>query len=139
MDDRLTGGESAVSLLDRPISAGVATGAVHAVIAASLWTGFGFEGFGRLLETEPAFLAYILSGMVLLGAIPGVCYATWRSVAPALLIGGSLCLSAAGTWAIVRDGLTPVDPTPFGWYVLLWVGIAVVATAAGLVEHWVRQ
>lgn len=117
--------------LDRGIFIGIIAGALHGSIALGLWNFFEFESFPRMLSTEPLFMGYLLLGMFALGFVPGLLYAKWGSISPALLIGGLLFLSASGTWTIVRNNLTPVDPTPFGWYVLFWVGIIVLITVVG--------
>lgn len=110
---------------------GALAGVTHGIVALALWEFFGFERPERTLSTEPLFVVYTLLGMFALGFVPGLLYATWRSVSPGLVIGGLLCLSSYGTWTTVRSGATPVDPTPFGWYALLWVGIAIPAAGAG--------
>ena len=117
---------------------GTATGLLHLAVALGLWTAFGFERVSGMLRTEPLFLGYTLLGMFALGFVPGLVYARWRAVSPGLLVGGALLLSAAGTWTTVRDGLTPVDPTPFGWYVLLWVGIVGLSLVVGWIESRIR-
>jgi ribonuclease BN (tRNA processing enzyme) len=110
---------------------GALAGVTHGIVALALWEFFGFERPERTLSTEPLFVVYTLLGMFALGFVPGLLYETWRSVSPGLVIGGLLCLSSYGTWTTVRSGATPVDPTPFGWYALLWVGIAIPAAGAG--------
>lgn len=117
--------------LGRPLLIGTIAGALHGGIGLGLWNFFEFESFPRMLSTEPLFMGYTLLGMFALGFVPGLLYARWRAISPGLLEGGLLTLSAYGTWTVVRDGLTPVDPTPFGWYVLLWVGIIVLISVVG--------
>ncbi|RDZ56230.1 hypothetical protein C5B91_18960 [Haloferax sp. Atlit-10N] len=72
--------------------------------------------------------------MFALGFIPGVLYIKWNAVSPSVLIGGLLCLSSYGTWQAIGDGATPVDPTPFGWYMLLWVAVVALASVLAWVE-----
>jgi hypothetical protein len=117
--------------LSRALLIGSIAGAVHGSVALGLWNFFKFDSFPRMLSAEPLFLGYTLLGMFALGFVPGLLYAKWRTISPGVLIGGLLSLSAYGTWTIVSDGLTPVDPTPFGWYVLFWVGIVVLITIVG--------
>ena len=107
-------------------------------LAVGLWTAFAFEPILRMRSTEPLFLGYTLLGMFALGFVPGLLYVRWRVITPGLLVGGALVLSAAGTWTIVSQGLTPVDPTPFGWYVLLWVGIVGLSVVVGWIEGRIR-
>jgi hypothetical protein len=119
---------------NRALLVGIVAGMFHGIIALSLWNWFGFESFRGMLSAEPLFLLYTLTGMFALGFIPGLLYAKWESISPGLLIGGLLCLSAYGTWAAIGDGSTPVDPTPFGWYILLWAGVAILISGVGWAE-----
>ena len=117
--------------LDNGLFFGIIAGILHGSIALVLWYIFEFESFPKMLSTEPLFMGYVLLGMFALGFVPGLLYAKWGSISPALLIGGLLLLSSYGTWTIVGDNLTPVDPTPFGWYVLFWVGSIALITVVG--------
>ncbi|MFQ3293548.1 MAG: hypothetical protein ACI9EZ_000944 [Halobacteriales archaeon] len=119
---------------NRALFVGTVAGIFHGIIALYLWNWFGFESFRGMFSAEPLFLLYTLSGMFALGFIPGLLYAKWESISPGLLIGGLLSLSTYGTWATIDDGSTPVDPTPFGWYILLWVGVAILISGAGWAE-----
>lgn len=126
--------EQASSSPDRALLVGAVAGVVHGVVALYLWTLFGFESFRGMLSAEPLFLLYTVTGLFALGFVPGLLYAKWGSVSPGLLTGGLLCLSAYGTWTTVGDGATPVGPTPFGWYTLLWAGVAVLVSGVGWAE-----
>lgn len=42
-------------------------------------------------------------------------------------------------WTAIGDGATPVGPTPFGWYTLLWVGVVVLVSGVGWAEMRVGQ
>ena len=127
------------STLPNGFRLGTVAGLFHGSLGLGLWTFFEFESPGRMLWTEPLFLGYTLLGLFALGFVPGLLYARWGAISPGLLVGGSLSLSAYGTWTTVRDGLTPVDPTPFGWYVLFWAGIVVFVTVVGWGEVRIFQ
>lgn len=106
-------------------------GALHAAAAATLWTQFGFENLLVAFGTEPTYATYAMLGMVLAGAVPAA-LARWRTTAaPVLLVGVVFVLAAVGTWTTARRGLTPVGPTPFGWYVLLWPAVVGLAGLVG--------
>lgn len=112
---------------------------LHPVAAGLLWTWFGFD---TNVAGEELFFAYVVVGAFLLGALPAVAFATRRLRAPAVVVVAAFTLSAYGTWSIVAAGVTPVDPTPFGWYLLGWPLVAIVALLVGGVEYglqWVRS
>mgnify|MGYP007038797365 CR=1 FL=1 len=122
----------------RTLAAGVG-GVVHAAVAGLLWTQFGFENLLTLLGSETLYATYALGGMVLTGVIP-VALSQWRGTAtPLLFVAGAFVLAALGTWTTVRQGLTPVGPTPFGWYVLLWPAVVAVAGTVGEIELRARR
>jgi hypothetical protein len=121
------------------LAVGGSAGLVHAGIAALLWTYFGFENLPAAFATEPLYVSYVSVGMVLLGSIPGVLSVRLHTVSPLLLVGGLLTLSTVLTWQTHRTGVTPVDPTPFGWYVLLWIGIVAVSGLVGGIETALRH
>jgi hypothetical protein len=122
-----------------PLTVGGGAGLVHAGIAALLWTYFGFENLLAAFATEPLYVSYVILGMVLLGSIPGVLYVRLHTVAPLLLVGSLLTLSTVLTWHTHRTGATPVDPTPFGWYIILWIGIVAVSGLIGGIETALRH
>lgn len=118
----------------RGLFIGTTTGIFHGAIALYLWHFFGFESLQGMLSNEPLYLLYTLTGMFALGFIPGLLYAEWEALSPGLLTGGLLCLLSYLTWTAIGEGATPVGPTPFGWYTLLWVGIVVLVSVAGWAE-----
>lgn len=121
------------------VQAAAVGSALHAVAAATLWTRFGFENLLAAFGTEPVYATYATLGMVLAGAVPAA-LARWRGTAtPVLLVAVAFALAAAGTWTTVRRGLTPVGPTPFGWYVLLWPVVVSLAGLVGELEWRTRQ
>lgn len=113
---------------------GIASGIIHGAVAIALWSFFGFENLLELPTVEPLYFTYIVVGMFALGFIPGLLYTKWNAVSPSILIGGLLCLSSYGTWQAIGAGATPVDPTPFGWYTLLWVAVVAVASVLAWME-----
>ncbi|ELZ79614.1 hypothetical protein C455_08517 [Haloferax larsenii JCM 13917] len=75
--------------------------------------------------------------MFVVGFVPAFLYARYRTFSPIVATGGLLGVTAFATWQTVQSGSTPVDPTPFGWYMLLWIGVLVLDAALGGVEFWV--
>lgn len=118
---------------------GAIIGLLHTIVAVLLWNTFGFENLLAAFATEPLYSTYVVIGMFVLGFIPGVLYADRKSVSPICLVVALLVLSGFGTWQTVQSGATPVSPTPFGWYTLLWVGIIAVAVLVGGLELRIRQ
>jgi hypothetical protein len=96
---------------------------------------FRFEAIDSLLVAEIPFAVYLLSGMLTTGAVPAVLWVRWRSFTPAVIVFGLFGLSALRTWQTVRAGLTPVGPTHFGWYTLLWPVVVLVAVTAGPIDR----
>lgn len=112
----------------------LAVGGLHALMAAGLFELFGFT-YPRIASV----LAYQVVGMVLLGAVPAVLLLQARLVTPALTVGALGAWGVYRTWRTQQLGLTPVDPTPFGWYLLLWAAILALALFVGGVEYGVRR
>ncbi|MEZ3116112.1 hypothetical protein RYH80_09320 [Halobaculum sp. MBLA0147] len=121
------------------VQAAAVGGALHAAAAAILWTRFGFENLLVAFGTEPIYATYATLGMVLAGAVPAA-LARWRTTAtPVLLVGLAFVLAAVGTWTTARRGLTPVGPTPFGWYVLAWPAVVSLAGLVGEIAWRTRR
>lgn len=123
----------------RAVIGGSITGLVHSVVSLLLWNYFRFEDLTAAFSTEPFYVAYVLTGMVALGFIPGVFYSGRNIILPAILTVVLLVVSGFRTWQIVSSGATPVDPTPYGWYILLWIGVVAAASLAGGLELKLRQ
>ncbi|EMA63778.1 hypothetical protein [Halorubrum kocurii] len=78
----------------------------------------------------------------MLGAVPVAILAETRLVAPSIVVGVAFAASAYGTWSVTvapAATLTPVDPTPFGWYLIGWVAVLGVALIVGGAEYAIRQ
>ncbi|EJN58270.1 hypothetical protein [Halogranum rubrum] len=117
--------------LTTSLLAGVATLALTAL----LWTWFDFS---TRAGNELVF-AYVGVGAFCLGVLPTALFTTKRLVSPVVVVSTLYLLSAYGTWSLVDSGLTPVDPTPFGWFLLGWPVVAVVALLVGGVELGLRR
>ncbi|SDN00052.1 hypothetical protein SAMN04487949_3121 [Halogranum gelatinilyticum] len=107
---------------------------LHAALAALCWTWFDFSTL--LTNTE---LAYLAVGSLVLGALPAVLLTSKRLRTPSVVVATLFALSAYGTWSVVSAGLTPVDPTPFGWYLLGWPAVAAAALLVGGGEYGFRR
>lgn len=114
---------------------GSVVGLVHAGVAVFLWHHFGYDNLRELLAIKPLNGMYILSGMFLLGFVPAAFYLGKRLVSPALVVAGVLALTIVGSWLAGPVRAPTGAPTPFGLYVLAWLGIVVVAGLAGVVER----
>ncbi len=133
-------GASAGSLRSRrALLAGSVGGLGHAGLAMVLWASFGHDDLGELLAVKPHLGLYILLGMVLLGFVPAVFYVGRRAVSPAVVVGAMLLLTVVGSWFAGPVRAPAGAPTPFGLYILLWVGIVALAAVAGRIEATRRR
>jgi len=119
---------------ERPLSIGLGVGVGHALLSTALLSFFGFAGLLSQVETEPLYVFYSVCGLFVLGFVPAVLYSKYGSRVPVPLSMIFFIGSAYGTYRIVASGLTPVDPTPFGFYLLLWPGSVVLYAVVGAVE-----
>jgi hypothetical protein len=118
---------------------GLLGGLIHLGFAGGLWVWFGFT---TRVQGNELFLGYILIGAVALGVVPTLLLVTKRLVSPILTIAGFGLGSAYRTWSVYvapEIALTPVDPTPFGWYLLGWIVVIAVALILGGGEYWIRH
>lgn len=123
----------------RTLGASLVAGLGTVTVTAALWTWFDFTT--RVAGNEP-FLAYVAVGTFVLGAVPAVLLTTKRLLTPTVVVAGAFGLSAYGTWSTYVAPArppAPVDPTPFGWVLLGWPGIALAALLVGGVEYGLRQ
>lgn len=122
------------SLVSRSsISSGVVVGLVHSGIAVLLWNHW-FDNLGEMLAVKPLNAIYISLGMFLLGFVPAVFYVGQEVISPAIIVGGLLVLSGVGSWVAGSVVAPRSAPTPFGLYVLSWVGIVALGVIAGRLE-----
>lgn len=128
------GAQSARSLVSTTsIVGGVVVGLVHAGIAVVLWNRW-FDSLGEMLATKPLNAVYIGLGMFLLGFVPAVFYAGRRVVSPAIIVAGLLVLSSVWSWSTGSVRAPGAVPSPFGLYILFWVGIVALGGLAGRLE-----
>lgn len=123
----------------RTLGLGLLGGLVHSALASGLWVWFGFT---TRVQGNELFLGYILTGAVVLGVVPTLLLVTKRLVSPILAIAGLGLGSAYQTWSVYvapEIAPTPVDPTPFGWYLLGWIIVIAVALILGGGEYGIRH
>lgn len=105
----------------------------HAAIAVFLWN-YWFDSLGEMLAIKPLNGIYIVLGMFFLGFVPAIFYVGLRVVSPAIVVGVFLLLSVFGS-VVAGPVVAPgAGPTPFGLYILLWIGIVVLGGISGAVE-----
>lgn len=119
--------------------AGSVGGLLHAAVAALLWTHFGFDDLLELLTIKPLLGTYVLLGMFLLGFVPVRFYVDQRVVSAGFVVGGLLILSALGSWLGGPVEAPSATPSPFGFYVLGWVGVVALAWLTARVERRRRR
>lgn len=123
----------------RPRTTSLLTGLGAIAITSLLWTWFEFTT--RLAGNE-LFLAYNVGGAFVLGALPAALLTRKRLVSPAVVVGCLFLFTAYSTWSTYvapATPPTPVDPTPFGWYLLGWPVVVLIAVFFGGVEHVLRR
>ncbi|MFO8114183.1 MAG: hypothetical protein R6U01_02280 [Halorubrum sp.] len=120
----------------RALGIGLLAGLVHLIASGALAEWFGFSIGGTL------FLGDVVGGGLLLGAVPVAISVETRLVAPSSVVGAALAASAYGTWSVCvapEVNPTPVDPTPFGWYLIGWPVVMGAALVTGGAEYGLRQ
>lgn len=115
------------------IFSGVVVGLVHAGIAVFLWN-YWFDNLGEMLAIKPLNGLYIGFGMFFLGFVPAMFYAGQKVVSPAIIVAVLLILSGFGSWLVDSVRAPSSAPTPFGLYILFWVGIVVLVGITGRLE-----
>jgi len=130
------GEKSTQSLLSRAsISTGSVVGLLHAGVAVLLWDYFGLDNLPELVAIKPLVGGYILVGMFALGFVPTLFYVSRTFVSPAAVVGGSLLLSIVGSLLVGPVRAPAGTPTPFGFYILFWIGVVALAGLIGGFER----
>lgn len=111
-------------------------GLFHAGVAVFLRDYFGFDDLRGLLLIKPLIGMDILLGMSVLGFVPALFYVGQKFISLALVIGGLLLLSASGSWLA---GPVRATPSPFGFYVVFWIGVVALAGSVGRSEYRWKQ
>lgn len=135
----MTATQTHSSLSTDGMGAGLFAGGIPFALSLALWDTFGFESLLAAFSTEPLYVIYLASGMVTVGFVPGLLYARRHTIAPLITVGVLFLVTGFGTWQTARTGVTPVGPTPFGWYGLLWVGVVTVTATIGWLEAKIQS
>lgn len=118
-----------------PAIAGVVgAGIAHAVLAALLWDYVGHDSLVELWAVKPLNGLYIGLGLFLLGAVPAALYVEREVVSPGVIVVGLLVASTAATVVSGPARAPAGGPTPFGLYVLAWIGVLALAGLSARVE-----
>lgn len=134
------GEDSKQSLVSRTsIIGGLVVGILHAGVAVLLWDYFGFDNLRELIVIKPLIGIYVLLGMFVLGFVPALFYVGRRFISPAFVVGGLLLLSSFGSWLAGTVRAPAGTPTPFGFYILFWVGVVALAGLMGGFERKRKQ
>ena len=124
------------SLVSRTsIIGGLIGGLVHAATVVVLWNYFGLDDLGELVAIKPLYGLYLILGMFVLGFLPALFYVGQNYIFPAFVVSGSLFVSAIGSWQAGPVRAPVGGPTPFGVYVVFWVGVVVLAGLAAGFER----
>lgn len=116
------------------IIGGLVGGLVHTGLAVFLWNSW-FDNLWDMLMIKPLNGAYIVLGMFLLGFIPVLFYVSEKVVSPAIIVTVFLLLSGLGSWLAGPVRSPSAVSTPFGLYILLWVGVVALASLTGRLEY----
>lgn len=92
-----------------------------------------------MLLIKPLNGIYILLGMFVLGFVPAMFYVGQKYISPAVVVAVLLLLSGFGSWQAGPVRAPVGGPTPFGLYILLWVGIVALAGLTGGFERKRRK
>ncbi len=116
------------------MAVGLIGGLLHAALAIALWTVFGLDDLVELASVKPLYGLYVFSGMFALGFVPTVFYLARGTVKPALVVASFLILSTVASWQAGPAEAPQGGPTPFAFYVLLWIVIVVLAVLVARFE-----
>lgn len=113
---------------------GLVGGLAHTALAVLLWNNW-FDNLWGMLMTKPLNGAYIILGMFLLGFFPVLLYVGEKLISPAIIIAVFLLLSTLSSWLAGPVRPPSAVPTPFGLYILFWVGVVALAGVIGGFEY----
>ena len=116
------------------IIGGLVGGLVHAGLAVFLWNSW-FDNLLEMIMIKPFNGAYIVLGMFLLGFIPVLFYVGEKVISPAIIVAVFLLLSGLGSWLAGPVRSPSAVSTPFGLYILLWVGVVALVSFTGKLEY----
>ncbi|MFB6131942.1 MAG: hypothetical protein ABEJ44_00875 [Halanaeroarchaeum sp.] len=117
-----------------PITSAVVLGLAHVGIAVYLWD-YWFDSPGAMLAVKPLNAVYFVPGMFLLGFVPAIFSVGLRVVSPTIVAGALLSLAVLGSMVVGPVEAPRAAPTPFGLYILGWVGVVVPGGISGVVEY----
>ncbi|WP_254524011.1 hypothetical protein [Natrinema caseinilyticum] len=122
------------SVSTTPAIYGLVAGLLHAGVAALLWDYFRYGVLWDVSFTG----VYITAGIFALGFVPVLSSTRQKSISPVLLVSILLLASVYSEW---QGYFSPRfgGPGPFGWYILLWVGVVLLAGLAGDLEVTLKQ
>lgn len=120
------------------IIGGLIGGLVHAGVAVLLWNNW-FDNLWEMLMIKPLNGAYIVLGMFLLGFVPVLFYVGEKVISPAIIVAVFLLLSGLCSWLAGPVRSPSAVPTPFGLYILFWVGVVALASLTGRLEYHRKQ
>jgi len=112
-------------------------GLLHAGVSIFFWNHF-YETVGVILSNNLFFGAYILIGMFSLGCVPVAYSILQKSISPVLLVSVLISWSVHTEWQ-AQLGPSFAGPGFFGMYIILWVGVVLLAVLAGYFEVKLRQ
>jgi len=120
------------------IIGGSVGGLAHTALAVLLWNSW-FDDLWSMIVAKPLNGAYILLGMFLLGFVPALFYVGEKVISPAIIVTVFLLLSGLGSWLAGQARPPSAVPTPFGLYILFWVGVVALAGVIGGFEYRRKQ
>jgi hypothetical protein len=120
------------------IIGGSVGGLAHTALAVLLWNSW-FDDLWSMIVAKPLNGAYILLGMFLLGFVPALFYVGEKVISPAIIVTVFLLFSGLGSWLAGQVRPPSAVPTPFGLYILFWVGVVALAGVIGGFEYRRKQ
>lgn len=114
-------------------------GHVVCVFAVDSW--FGPAAYFRTLGNI-ALTAWILAGVIIVGATVGILFVHFRFVAPILFVAGTFIGTTYLTWNYYHElgNATPVAAfTAFGLYQVAWLSVLALALGLAAIEYLLRN